>query len=73
MQNDGPSDHDIAAILEEYLGDMDGEESGSQQPREGSSARASNVLETVNDECPHFSGGSEFDLPIRHAGYLLYY
>ena len=33
MQNDGPSDHDIAAILEEYLGDMDGEESGSQQER----------------------------------------
>ena len=65
MQNDGPSDNDIAAILEEYLGDMDGEESGSQQPRESSSARASNVLETVNDECPHFSGGSEFDLPIR--------
>ena len=45
MQNDGPSDHDIAAILEEYLGDMDEEESGSQQPRESSSARASNVLE----------------------------
>ena len=65
MQNDGPSDHDIAAILEEYLGNMDREESGSQQPTESSSARASNVLETVNDECPHFSGGSEFDLPIR--------
>ena len=22
-------------------------------------------METVNDECPHFSGGSEFDVPIR--------
>ena len=65
MQNDGPSDRDIAAILEEYLGDMGGEESRDEQPIGSTSCGTSNVLETVNDECAHFSGGSEFDVPIR--------
>ena len=62
MQNDEP---DFNAFLEKYLGNMEGTEFGGEQSTGNSSSGTSNVLETIVDECPHFSGGSEFDIPVR--------
>lgn len=62
MQDDEP---DFNAFLKEYLGDVEGTELGNEQPTGSSSSGTSNVLETSVDECSHFSGGSEFDIPVR--------
>lgn len=64
--NNGNSEHaELEALLFEDLANMGGKEQGSGEPAGPSGVQSSNVVDHSNGECEHFTGGSEFDVPIR--------
>lgn len=65
MNNGDPINAELEALLFEDLANMGGEEQGSGEPAGSSGVQSSNVVESVDGECEHFTGGSEFDVPIR--------
>lgn len=65
MNNGEPINAELEALLFEDLANMGGEEQGSGEPAGTSGVQSSNVVEPADGECEHFTGGSEFDVPIR--------